>query len=217
MGIETMGNQNSAPTTLGAGQSTLGGGLGSLNLTKGEKLNLTKTAPGLTEVMVGLGWDVNAGTGADFDLDAQVVLLGENGKARSQADLIFFNNLRSSCGSVVHQGDNRTGAGDGDDEKIVVTLAQVPQDVQKMAFLVNIHEAVSRRQNFGQVSNAYIRLVDNLTGAEIARFDLTEDYSTSISVIMGELYRHNGEWRFNASGQGRTEDLEGLCRLYGVL
>lgn len=221
MGIENTGIQTSAPTpttTLGGSipsvQAPTGGGL---NLSKGQKLNLTKTSPGLSDVMVGLGWDTNAGVGADFDLDAQVVLLGENGKARSQADLIFFNNLRSSCGSVIHQGDNLTGAGEGDDEKVNVLLDKVPADIQKIAFFVTIHEAVSRGQNFGQVSNAFIRLMDNGTGAELARFDLTEDYSTSISIIMGELYRHNGEWKFNANGQGRAEDLGGLCSLFGVL
>lgn len=190
---------------------------GGLNLVKGQKLNLTKTAPHLSEVKVGLGWDINNAPGASFDLDAQVILLGENGKARSQKDLIFFNNLKSTCGSVIHQGDNQTGAGEGDDEVINIYLNQVPAEVQKIVFMATIHDAIQKGQNFGQVSNAYIRLIDNSTGQQLAKFDLSEDYSTYISIVLGELYKHNGEWKFNAIGQGKTEDLEGMCRAFGVL
>ena len=190
---------------------------GGLNLVKGQKLNLSKTAPNLNEVRVGLGWDINNASSVAFDLDAQVILIGANGRARSQQDLIFYNNLTSSCGSVVHQGDNQTGAGTGDDEVVNVYLSKVPQDVQKIEFMATIHDAQQRGQNFGQVSNAYIRLVDNQTGQQLAKFDLSEDYSTFISIILGEIYRHNGEWKFNATGQGRTEDLEGLCRFFGVI
>ena len=212
MGIETT-SAKKADT-----KEALGGGIPSagINLTKGEKINLSKDNPGLTKVLCGLGWDINAGTGAAFDLDASVLLLDASGKVRTKKDFIFFNNLKSDCGSVCHLGDNLTGAGDGDDEQVKVNLSTVPVDVDKIVFMVNIYQAASRGQNFGQVRNAFIRLVDDSTGVEIAKYDLSEDYSSAISVIMGELYRHNGDWKFNAMGQGRTEDLSALCSIYGL-
>ena len=188
----------------------------SVSLVKGGNVSLTKEAPGLESVVVGLGWDVRATDGEAFDLDASCFLLNGEGKVRSDADFIFYNNKTSACGSVQHLGDNLTGEGDGDDEKVVVKLAVMPADVAKLAFAVTIHEAEQRRQNFGMVSNAFIRVVNAKGGTEIARFDLSEDASTNTSLIFGELYRHNNEWKFRAVGQGFDGGLGVLARNYGV-
>ena len=187
-----------------------------ISLNKGGRLSLNKEAPGLSKVLVGLGWDARATDGADFDLDASAFMLGADGKVRSDTDFIFYNQLKSSCGSVEHTGDNLTGAGEGDDEVIKVDLSRVPADVQKIAFTVTIHEADQRKQNFGQVGNAYIRIVNADTSAEITRYDLAEDASTETAMIFGELYRHSGEWRFTAVGQVYAGGLKAMCHQYGI-
>ncbi len=178
---------------------------------------MTKGNPGLKQLLVGLGWDVNAyDGGSDFDLDAAAFLLGENGKCATEKDFVFYKNLAHSSGGVTHQGDNLTGAGEGDDEQIVVDLAKVPASITKIAFTVTIYEAEKRKQNFGQVSNAFIRIVDNATGQELVRYDLGEDFSIETAVVVGELYRNNGEWKFNAIGSGFSGGLAALCQNYGV-
>ena len=188
-----------------------------INLSKGQKVDLTKGNPGLKNIMVGLGWDVNAfDSGSDFDLDASVFMVGENGKCPTEKEFIFYGNLEHSSGSVKHMGDNRTGEGDGDDEQIQVDLSKVPAEIEKIAFTVTIYDADSRRQNFGQVSNAFIRLVDESTGTELIRYDLGEDFSIETAVVVGELYRHNGEWKFNAIGSGFQGGLAALCGHYGI-
>lgn len=188
----------------------------SVTLSKGGNVSLTKVAPSLKNVLIGLGWDARPTSGADFDLDASCFMLNERGKVRSDSDFIFYNNLKSVDGSVEHKGDNRTGDGEGDDEVILVKLDKVPADIVKLAFTVTIYEADERRQNFGGVENAYIRIVDDNTGSEIARFDLTEEASTLTAMIFGELYRHNGEWKFRAVGQGYDGGLGPMARNYGV-
>lgn len=185
-------------------------------LSKGGNVSLSKEDPGLTRVLVGLGWDTRSTDGAEFDLDASVFMLNADGKVRSDSDFIFYNNLKSVDGSVEHLGDNRTGAGEGDDEQVVVDLPQVPPEVDKMAVTVTIHEADQRRQNFGMVSNAFMRVVNEQTGVEIARYDLTEDASTETAMIFGEIYRHGAEWKFRAVGQGYAGGLGPLARNYGV-
>jgi tellurium resistance protein TerD len=187
-----------------------------ISLNKGGRLSLSKEDPSLKKVMVGLGWDARVTDGAAFDLDASAFLLGAGDKARSDADFIFYNQLKSACGSVQHTGDNLTGDSEGDDDVIMVDLTAVPAEVQKIAFTVTIHEAEQRRQNFGQVSNSYIRLVNADTNVEIARYDLAEDASTETAMIFGELYRHGAEWRFSAVGQGYAGGLAAMCRQYGI-
>ena len=188
-----------------------------INLTKGQKVNLSKDNPGLKNIMVGLGWDVNAfDSGADFDLDASAFLAGANGKCPMDKDFIFYGNLEHESGAVKHMGDNLTGAGDGDDEQIEVDLSLVPGNIEKIAFTVTIYEAESRRQNFGQVSNAYIHIMDTATNTELLRFDLGEDFSIETAVVVGELYKHNGEWKFNAIGSGFQGGLAALCAHYGI-
>lgn len=187
-----------------------------VSLSKGGKISLAKEAPGLKNVHVGLGWEARATDGAPFDVDASCFMLNDSGKVRSDADFIFYNQLQSADGSVKHSGDNRTGDSEGDDEVIMVQLEQVPADVAKLAFVVTIHEADVRRQNFGQISNAYIRIVNADTNQEIARYDLSEDASTNTAMIFGELYRYGGEWRFGAVGQGYDGGLGPLARAYGV-
>lgn len=188
-----------------------------INLSKGQKVSLTKGNPGLKKIMVGLGWDVNAfDTGADFDLDASAFLTGANGKCPKDTDFIFYGNLEHSSGAVKHMGDNLTGEGDGDDEQIEVDLTLVPNNIEKIAFTVTIYDAESRRQNFGQVSNAYCRIVDESTGTEIVHFDLGEDFSIETALVVGELYKHNGEWKFNAIGSGFQGGLAALCAHYGI-
>ena len=187
-----------------------------ISLNKGGNLSLSKTDPSLNQVLIGLGWDARATDGADFDLDASAFLLATNDKVRGETDFIFYNQTRSPEGSVEHTGDNRTGEGDGDDEAVKINLAKVPADVQKIAITVTIHDAESRGQNFGQVQNAFIRVVNDQTNVEIVRFDLNEDYSTETAMIFGELYRHNNEWKFRAVGQGYNGGLSAMCRQYGI-
>lgn len=188
-----------------------------LTLQKGGNLSLSKTDPSLVNVEVGLGWDSRTTDGAPFDLDASAFLVNVNDKCRSDADFIFYNQLKTTDGSVEHLGDNVTGSGDGDDEQIVVKLNLLPTDVQKVVFAVTIHEADARRQNFGQVKNAYIRLVNKDTGTEVVRFDLTEESSTETAMIFGEIYRNNGEWKFKAVGQGYAGGLGTLARHHGIV
>ncbi|MDE6937806.1 MAG: TerD family protein [Lachnospiraceae bacterium] len=188
-----------------------------INLSKGQKVDLTKKNPGLKNIMVGLGWDVNAfDSGADFDLDAAACMLGSNGKCPTEKEFIFYGNLEHMSGAVKHMGDNLTGEGDGDDEQIEVTLPDIPANVDRVAFTVTIYDAEQRRQNFGQVSNAYIRIVDVNTNSELIRYDLGEDFSIETAVVVGELYRHNGEWKFNAIGSGFQGGLAALCGHYGI-
>ena len=187
-----------------------------ISLQKGGNVSLSKEAPGLTKMLIGLGWDVRATDGADFDLDGSAFLLNANGKVRSDADFIFYNQPKSDNGAVVHQGDNRTGEGEGDDEVIEVNLAAVPADVEKIAITVTIHDADARKQNFGQVSSAFIRCVNPNGNVEIARFDLSEDASVETAMIFGEIYRHNGEWKFKAIGQGFKGGLGALAQHFGV-
>ncbi|MDR0281576.1 MAG: TerD family protein [Paucimonas sp.] len=187
-----------------------------LTLQKGGNLSLSKTDPTLTRILVGLGWDPRATHGTEFDLDASAFLLGASGKVRSEADFIFYNQLRSPEGSVEHTGDNRTGAGAGDDEVIKVDLDSIPPGVDRIAFTVTIHDAEARRQSFGQVSNSYIRILNEVTGAEVVRYDLAEDASTETAMIFAELYRNNGEWKFRAVGQGYIGGLAALANGYGL-
>ncbi|MBN3744183.1 TerD family protein [Burkholderia sp. Se-20373] len=187
-----------------------------LTLQKGGNLSLSKADPSLTRILVGLGWDPRATDGAEFDLDASAFLLGANGKVRGEADFIFYNQLRSQDGSVEHTGDNRTGAGDGDDEVVKVDLSRVPADIDKIAFTVTIHDAEARKQNFGQVSNSFIRVVNETSGAEVVRYDLAEDASTETAMIFAELYRSSSEWKFRAVGQGYAGGLRALANGYGM-
>ena len=187
-----------------------------ISLGKGGNLSLTKTDPSLSKILIGLGWDERSTDGNAFDLDASAFLLNSSGKVRSDADFIFYNQLRSAEGSVEHTGDNRSGQGDGDDESVKVDLSRVPMDVDKIVITVTIHDADARRQNFGQVANAFIRVVNDVTGQEVVRFDLAEDYSTETAMIFGELYRHNGEWKFRAVGQGYSGGLGAMCRQFGI-
>ena len=187
-----------------------------VSLSKGGNVSLTKEAPNLTAVVVGLGWDARTTTGSDFDLDASALLTDEQGKVLSDQHFVFFNNLRSPDGSVEHTGDNLTGEGEGDDEVINVSLATVPPAVAKIVFPVSIYDAEPRQQSFGQVRNAYIRVVNAADGAELARYDLTEDASTETAMVFGELYRHGGEWKFRAIGQGYASGLRGIAQDFGV-
>ncbi len=188
----------------------------SVSLSKGGNVSLSKEAPGLTAVLVGLGWDVRTTTGADFDLDASALLLGTNGKILSDSHFIFFNNLTSPDGSVEHTGDNLTGEGEGDDEVLKVNLQGVPQEVDKIVVTVSIYDAEGRGQSFGQVRNAFIRVVNQAGGAEITRYDLSEDASTETAMVFGELYRNGAEWKFRAVGQGYSTGLRGIAQDYGV-
>ncbi|PLS19467.1 chemical-damaging agent resistance protein C [Bacillus sp. M6-12] len=228
MGIELGGTQQPA-TQLGGGiqlgrqpqapaptpAPAVGGGL---SLQKGAKMDLTKGNPGLDNILVALGWDVNASGGQQFDLDVEVFQLGADGQVinKTLENVIFYNNPISKDGAIKHNGDNRTGQGEGDDETISIKLSQLSPEVQKLVFAVSIDQAFARQQNFGQVNNAYIRIVNEATGQELYRYDLTEDYSTSISVEAGEVYRHSGEFKFGATGNGSTSDLAGLCGKFGI-
>ena len=188
-----------------------------IQLSKGQRIDLTKDNPALKNIIVGLGWDVkNFDGGESFDLDASAFLLNDQGKCRQELDFIFYNNLVSSDGSVEHTGDNRTGEGDGDEEQIKVHLNKVPSDVHRIAITVTIHDAEGRHQNFGQVSNAFVRLVDEDLGSEILRFDLGEDFSIETAVVFCELYRHGNEWKFNAVGSGYQGGLAALVNAYGL-
>lgn len=207
MGLNFNRNEETTPV--------VGGGV--VNLKKGQRVDLTKGNANLDAIHVGLGWDVNDKVGADFDLDASVFMIGANDKVIDNSHFIFFNNLTSPCASVQHMGDNLTGSGDGDDEEIKIQLSKVPQNVQKIVFTVTIYDATQRGQNFGQVENAFIRISDENTGKEIIRYDLTEDFSFEQSMIVGEIYRHNTEWKFSATGAGYVEEIDGMCKRYGVL
>ena len=187
-----------------------------VSLSKGGNVSLSKEAPGLTAVLVGLGWEARTTTGADFDLDASAILTSETGKVVSDKGFVFYNNLKSDDGSVEHTGDNTTGEGDGDDEVIKVNLAAVPAGVQKIVFPVSIYDAENRGQSFGQVRDAYIRIVNQAGGQEIARYDLSEDASTETAMVFGELYRNGAEWKFRAIGQGYASGLRGIAQDFGV-
>lgn len=188
-----------------------------INLSKGQKVDLTKGNPGLKKIMVGLGWDVNIyDSGAAFDLDAAAFMLGENGKCPTEKEFVFYGNLTHASESVQHMGDNLTGEGEGDDEQILVDLSKIPANVSRVVFTVTIYDADVRRQNFGQVSNSFIRIVDEMSGQEIIHYDLGEDFSIETAVVVGEIYRHNGEWKFNAIGSGFQGGLAALCGNYGI-
>ena len=188
-----------------------------INLSKGQKVDLTKGNPGLKDILVGLGWDVNAfDSGSDFDLDAAAFMLGADGQCPSDQEFVFYGNLTHTSGAVNHMGDNLTGAGDGDDDQIRIDLSKVPANIEKIAFTVTIYEAEARCQNFGQVSNAYIHLMDESNGTELIRYDLGEDFSIETAVVVGELYRNNGEWKFNAIGSGFQGGLAALCAHFGI-
>lgn len=187
-----------------------------ISLQKGGNVSLSKTAPNLKNVLIGLGWDARSTSGDDFDLDASIFMVTGTGKVRSDADFIFYNQLRSTCGSVEHTGDNRTGDGEGDDEAVKVALDKVPGVIERLIVAVTIHDAEARSQNFGMVRGAYIRLVNIDTDVEIVRFDLTEDASVETAMIFGEVYRHSGEWKFRAVGQGYAGGLRALATAHGI-
>ena len=187
-----------------------------VSLSKGQNVSLSKTDPSLKHILIGLGWDARSSDGQDFDLDASVFMTAESGKVPSDDYFVFYNQLKSPCGSVQHTGDNLTGDGDGDDESVIVELEKVPDNIKSLFVTVTIHDAETRRQNFGQVSNAFVRLVNHETGQEVLRFDLSEDYSTETAMVFGEVYRHNGDWKFRAIGQGYAGGLLALCNQYGV-
>jgi tellurium resistance protein TerD len=187
-----------------------------VSLTKGGNVSLTKEAPGLTAVAVGLGWDLRTTTGQDFDLDTSAIALGADKKVVSDQHFVFFNNLKSPDGSIEHTGDNTTGEGDGDDEIIKVDLAAVPANIDSIAFPVSIYDADNRSQSFGQVRNAYIRVVNQADNSELARYDLSEDASTETAMVFGELYRNGADWKFRAVGQGYASGLSGIARDFGV-
>ncbi|MBE1553029.1 TerD family protein [Sporosarcina limicola] len=188
-----------------------------ISLSKGQKVDLTKSNPGLTNITVGVGWDTNKYDGGqDFDLDSSIFLLNTTGKCENEKDFVFFNNLEGGNGSVVHTGDNLTGEGDGDDEQVKINLANVPTSVDKIAFTITIHDAEQRSQNFGQVSNSYVRIINDANGEELIRYDLGEDFSIETAVVVGELYRHGSEWKFNAIGSGYQGGLGSLVKDYGL-
>ncbi|AKO91103.1 MULTISPECIES: TerD family protein [Priestia] len=189
----------------------------SISLSKGQRIDLTKTNPGLVKGIIGLGWDLNQyDGGAGFDLDASAFLADEKGNCQNDHDFIFYNNLKHPSGGVEHTGDNRTGEGSGDDEQLVVDFSKIPENIHRVGITVTIHDAESRNQNFGQVSNAFVRFVDEVTGKELIRYDLGEDFSIETAVVVCELYRHNGDWKFNAIGSGFSGGLAALCRNYGL-
>jgi len=189
----------------------------SVILAKGQRVDLTKGRPSLKNILVGLGWDFNHYDGeAEFDLDASVFMTKENGKVGADGDFIFYGNLEHRSKSVVHMGDNRTGEGDGDDEEIKVKLYEVPSEYTSLAITVTIYDADTRLQNFGMVGNAYVRVLDEDTGEELLRFDLSEDFSTETALVVAEIYKHNGEWKFKAVGSGYNGGLKALCVQYGI-
>jgi tellurium resistance protein TerD len=187
-----------------------------VSLQKGGNVSLEKAAPGMKKMLIGLGWDERSSSGAEFDLDASLFLLNASGKTQSDSDFIFYNNLKSTCGSIVHQGDNRTGDGDGDDESIKIDLSKVPENIHKIVVVVTIHDAEQRNQNFGQVSNAFMRVVNDENNDEVVRYDLSEDYSVETAMNFGEIYRHNQDWKFKAVGQGYEGGLKALATNYGI-
>ncbi|MEY8800261.1 TerD family protein [Leisingera sp. XS_AS12] len=187
-----------------------------ISLSKGSNISLSKTDPSLTRLLVGLGWDPRATDGQEFDLDASLFMVNGTGKVRGPEDFIFYKQLTSPCGSIEHTGDNRTGEGEGDDEVINIDLSKVPADIQRLIVTVTIHDAEQRRQSFGQVGGAFMRVVNRDSNAEVARYDLSEDYSTETAMIFGEVYRHNGDWKFKAVGQGFAGGLLTMCRQFGI-
>lgn len=188
-----------------------------INLKKGQKIDLTKTNPGLEKILIGLGWDTNKYDGqSSFDLDASVFLLDENGKCSSEQNFIFYGNTKNTNNSVVHSGDNRTGDGDGDDEVIEVNLSQIPQDVKEVVFAITIYDAETRDQNFGQVNNSFVRVVDDKNGEELIRYDLGEDFSIETALVVSKLYRHGSEWKFAAIGSGYEGGLGSLVTDFGL-
>ncbi|SFL09308.1 tellurium resistance protein TerD [Paenibacillus sp. 1_12] len=188
-----------------------------ISLSKGQRIDLTKTNPGLTKVIVGLGWDTNKyNGGSDFDLDASAFMLYQDGKAKGVDDFVFYNNPKTPNGSVVHTGDNRTGEGEGDDEQIIMDFSLVPAAVERVGITVTIHDAQARAQNFGQVSNAFVRIVDEANGREVLRYDLGEDFSVETAVVICELYRQGSDWKFQAIGSGFSGGLAALCKNYGL-
>ena len=188
-----------------------------INLSKGQKIDLTKGSPNLKRIVVGLGWDTNKYSGGyDFDLDASAFIVRENGKSLDETDFIFYNNLQGGQGSVIHTGDNLTGDGEGDDEQIKIDFSKVPTYVDRVAITVTIHDAVKRAQNFGQVSNAFVRVVNEDTNEEVLRYDLGEEFSIETALVVCEIYRHNNEWKFSAIGSGFQGGLAALCNNYGL-
>ncbi|MDM5296867.1 TerD family protein [Bacillus pumilus] len=188
-----------------------------IQLSKGQRVDLTKTNPGLTKVMIGLGWDTNKYSGgAEFDLDASAFLVDANNRCHQDTDFVFYNNLQHPSGSVTHTGDNRTGEGDGDDEQILVDFSKIPANIDRIGITVTIHDAETRSQNFGQVSNAFVRVVNEEGGEELIRFDLGEDFSIETAVVVCELYRHGSDWKFSAIGSGFSGGLAALCQNYGL-
>lgn len=188
-----------------------------ITLQKGQKIDLTKTNPNLDKIRVGLGWDANPfSSNFDYDLDASVFVTNAAGNCEEEQDFVFYNNPKDASGAIKHSGDNLTGEGDGDDETIFVELSKVPYTKDKIAFSVTIHDAANRSQNFGQINNAYIRIIDEATNTELIRYDLGEDFSLETAIVVGELYRHNGEWKFNAIGSGYQGGLAALCKNYGL-
>lgn len=188
-----------------------------ISLKKGQKIDLTKSNPGLTNILVGLGWDVNKYDGGmDFDLDASVFLVDASGRATSDSDFVFYNNPNHPSGAVQYMGDNRTGEGDGDDEQIKIDLSKVPANIERIAFTVTIYDYEARKQNFGQINNAFIRVVDESKNEELIRYDLSEDFSIETALVIAELYRNNGEWKFQAVGSGFQGGLSALCANYGL-
>lgn len=189
-----------------------------ISLTKGQNISLTKTDATLVRLRLGLGWDANGFDDTEFDLDASAIMLNASGKARTPDDFIFYGTpgLTSKCGSILHKGDNRTGAGEGDDETIIIDLLKIPDGVEKIVLPVSIYHAAKRGQNFGMVSNAFVRIVNDETGVEVVRYDLTEDFGIQKSLIFAELYRYQGEWKFKAVGQGFNDGLGAIGRTYGL-
>ncbi len=188
-----------------------------VSLSKGQKVDLTKSNPGLKNIIVGLGWDTNKYDGGhDFDLDASAFILGDSGKVRDEKDFVFYNNPTGAQGALLHTGDNRSGVGDGDDEQIKIDISKIPADVQKIAFTITIHDAEARKQNFGQVGNAYVRVLNEETGVELIRYDLGEDFSIETAIVLAEVYRNGTEWKFNAIGSGFQGGLSALCVNFGL-
>ncbi len=187
-----------------------------ITLQKGGNLSLSKEDPGLTKILVGLGWDPRTTDGSEFDLDASLFLLDASGRVRGEQDFIFYNQLKTPDGSIEHTGDNRDGEGDGDDEAIKIDLSRVEAGIEKIVVAVTIHDAEKRSQNFGQVMNSFIRIQNDISGNEIVRYDLAEDASTETAMIFGELYRHNGDWKFRAVGQGYAGGLKAMCHQFGL-
>jgi tellurium resistance protein TerD len=188
-----------------------------ISLSKGQRIDLTKSNPGLTKAVIGLGWDTNKyNGGSEFDLDASAFLVNANGVVQNDEEFIFYNNLKSPTGAVIHTGDNRTGEGEGEDEQLIVDFSKIPSHVEKIGISVTIHDAEIRNQNFGQVSNAFIRIVNEETNEEILRYDLAEDFSIETAIVFCELYKHGNEWKFNAIGSGFSGGLASLCRNYGL-